>query len=53
MMQVDTAQLYASYEADLPTGPTVVCAFALALVLAYALRQLLHRAPPEPQPGIE
>lgn len=37
--------LYASYETDLPTGPTVVCAFALALVVAFALRRLLRREP--------
>ncbi len=35
--------LYISYETDFPTGPTVVCAFALALGLAFALRRLLRR----------
>jgi zinc/manganese transport system permease protein len=35
--------LYASYETDWPTGPTVVVAFALALLLAFALRRLLPR----------
>ncbi len=39
------AGLYASYETDLPTGPTVVCAFAVALVVAFALRRLLRREP--------
>jgi len=34
--------LAASYQTDLPTGPTIVCAFALALVLAFALRRLLR-----------
>jgi zinc/manganese transport system permease protein len=47
------AGLYASYKTDLPTGPTVVCAFALAFVLAFVLRRLLHRAPPEPVPSVE
>ncbi len=35
------AGLLASYRTDLPTGPTVVCVFALALVLAFALRPLI------------
>ncbi len=35
--------LYASYETDFPTGPTVVCAFAVALAVAFALRRLLRR----------
>ncbi|MGD2218304.1 MAG: metal ABC transporter permease [Gemmatimonadales bacterium] len=47
------AGLYASYRTDFPTGPTVVCAFALALVLAFALRQLVHRAPSEPLASVD
>jgi zinc/manganese transport system permease protein len=35
------AGMYASYATDLPTGPTVVCAFALALVVAFAIRRAL------------
>jgi zinc/manganese transport system permease protein len=35
--------LYASYKTDLPTGPTLVCAFALVLVLAFGLRKIIHR----------
>jgi len=34
--------LYGSYVTDFPTGPTVVCAFALALILAFLLRRLLR-----------
>jgi zinc/manganese transport system permease protein len=34
--------LYGSYVTDWPTGPTVVCAFALVLVLAFALRRILQ-----------
>lgn len=38
--------LYGSFITDLPTGPTVVCAFAIALLVAFALhRGLRHRAP--------
>jgi zinc/manganese transport system permease protein len=33
--------LYASYRTDLPTGPMVVCAFALALILAFVGRRLM------------
>jgi zinc/manganese transport system permease protein len=33
--------LLTSYKTDLPTGPTIVCAFALALVLAFGLRKLI------------
>jgi zinc/manganese transport system permease protein len=33
--------LYASYATDMPTGPVVVCAFALALVVAFAVRRVL------------
>jgi len=36
--------LYVSYRSDLPTGPTVVCAFALALVVAFLLRKLVRPA---------
>ncbi|UCF41197.1 MAG: metal ABC transporter permease [Gemmatimonadota bacterium] len=58
--------LYISYVSDLPTGPVVVCAFALALILAFALRRVLGRplgrdrhpgetweqvVPAEPPPG--
>ncbi|UCC73517.1 MAG: metal ABC transporter permease [Gemmatimonadota bacterium] len=39
------AGLYASYETDLPTGPTVVCTFALALLSAFALSQIKRRVP--------
>ncbi len=35
--------LYVSYRSDLPTGPVVVCAFALVLVLAFAARPVLRR----------
>ena len=35
--------LYLSYVSDLPTGPMVVCAFALALIVAFALRRMLRR----------
>jgi zinc/manganese transport system permease protein len=38
--------LYASYQTDLPTGPTVVCSFALTLALAFLLRRLIQ--PPAP-----
>ncbi len=34
--------LYASYVTDMPTGPVIVCAFAAALVLAFALRGVLR-----------
>ncbi len=47
------AGLYASYKTDLPTGPTVVCAFALALLLAFTLRQVVSRAPAEPVASVE
>ena len=36
--------LYTSYRTDLPTGPTMVCVFGFALVLAFALRKLLRRS---------
>ena len=42
--------LFVSYETDLPTGPLVVCAFAAALLVAFALRRLfpspVSRHPP-------
>ena len=34
--------LYISYVSDLPTGPVVVCAFALALAAAFVLRRILR-----------
>ena len=41
--------LYGSFITDLPTGPTVVCAFAIALLVAFALHRALHpRTPAEP-----
>jgi zinc/manganese transport system permease protein len=43
--------LYASYATDLPTGPTVVCAFAVALMIAFLVRKLARTRPMEaPQP---
>jgi zinc/manganese transport system permease protein len=35
--------LVVSYKSDLPTGPVVVCAFALVLILAFVLRRLTPR----------
>jgi zinc/manganese transport system permease protein len=43
--------LYISYRTDLPTGPTVVCAFAIALVLAFILRKALHPRATESEPA--
>jgi zinc/manganese transport system permease protein len=40
--------IYGSYKTDLPTGPTVVCAFAITLVLAFALQKLIGRPSQEP-----
>lgn len=40
--------LYGSYQTDWPTGPTVVVAFAIALVLAFVLRRLLRQSAAEP-----
>ncbi len=41
--------LYGSFITDLPTGPTVVCAFAIALLVAFALHRALQlRTPAEP-----
>ncbi len=34
--------LYGSYKTDWPTGPTVVCAFAVVLVLSFGLRRVLR-----------
>jgi zinc/manganese transport system permease protein len=39
--------LYASYKTDLPTGPTVVCAFAAVLVAAFLLRRAIRDRPVE------
>lgn len=39
--------LYVSYQTDLPTGPVVVCAFALALLVGFALRRLMGDGGPE------
>jgi zinc/manganese transport system permease protein len=35
--------LWVSYESDLPTGPVVVCAFALALIIALVTRRIIRR----------
>ncbi len=35
--------LYVSYLSDLPTGPVVVCCFAVALLMAFAVRRALRR----------
>jgi zinc/manganese transport system permease protein len=43
--------LYASYQTDLPTGPTVVCAFALALALAFVVRGFRERSAARPAAG--
>lgn len=45
------AGLYASYATDLPTGPTVVCAFAVALMLAFVVRPFLGLKPEAPEAG--
>jgi zinc/manganese transport system permease protein len=34
--------LYASYATDFPTGPTVVCSFALTLLGSFAIRRVLR-----------
>ena len=34
--------LYVSYVSDMPTGPVVVCAFAVVLILAFVVRRLLN-----------
>ena len=34
--------LYGSYRTDWPTGPSVVCAFALVLVLSFGFRRILR-----------
>jgi len=36
--------LYVSYVTDLPTGPVVVCAFAVALIAAFVVRSLVTAA---------
>ena len=37
--------LWVSYVSDLPTGPVVVCAFALALIMALVMRRIVrHRS---------
>lgn len=41
------AGLFASYVTDLPTGPVVVVSFAVALLLAFAIRAVLRRPFPE------
>ncbi len=38
--------LYVSYRSDLPTGPVVVCAFAVTLVAAFGLRLAANRWAP-------
>lgn len=40
------AGLVASYVSDLPTGPVVVCAFALALLIAFVVRRFTRPAVP-------
>jgi zinc/manganese transport system permease protein len=44
--------LYVSYVTDLPTGPVVVCSFALALVLAFAVRAVAGRRLPAVRPQV-
>lgn len=39
--------LYVSYVTDLPTGPVVVCAFAVVLVAAFGIRRLVRPSPSE------
>jgi zinc/manganese transport system permease protein len=38
--------LWVSYVSDLPTGPVVVCAFALALIVAFIVRRVSRRPQP-------
>lgn len=49
--------LVVSYESDLPTGPLVICAFALALLVAFGLRRLApslgHEAAPAGEGGTD
>ncbi|MHC4180543.1 MAG: metal ABC transporter permease [Planctomycetota bacterium] len=40
--------IYGSYKTDWPTGPTVVCAFAITLILAFALQKTVGRPSQEP-----
>ena len=35
--------LFVSFQADLPTGPVVVCSFAVVLLAAFAMRPAVHR----------
>lgn len=35
--------LYGSFATDMPTGPVVVCAFAIVLILAFVLRRIIKR----------
>lgn len=35
--------LFISFQSDLPTGPVVVCSFALALIVAFAVRAVVRR----------
>jgi zinc/manganese transport system permease protein len=35
--------LVVSFRTDLPTGPTIVCAFGIALMLAFGVRKLVRR----------
>ncbi len=43
--------LYVSYVTDFPTGPVVVCAFALVLIVAFVVRSLVTMAGrPSPEP---
>jgi zinc/manganese transport system permease protein len=47
------AGLYISYKSDLPTGPVVVCTFALALLAAFGLRRLLRPRLPQSTAPLE
>jgi len=35
--------LYVSFATDMPTGPVIVCAFAIVLILAFVLRRVMRR----------
>jgi zinc/manganese transport system permease protein len=37
--------LYTSFRTDMPTGPVVVCSFAVVLILAFVLRRIVRRPP--------
>ncbi len=41
-----TLGLYGSYRTDLPTGPVIVCAYAVVLVLAFGISGLLRKRGP-------